>query len=133
MPNLDRFAQGLPDPQEQPFMPPCDICGNYIYTDLESYDDTADGGYVHTSCEAQRREEEEEQEAGGESEESAPTNADESEGSRTIAICNFCGEELDLDRESGYIITDPETKERVHIHRSCFVQHAEIVLQAEQF
>ena len=29
--NLDRFSQGLPDPQEAPVMATCEACGGEIY------------------------------------------------------------------------------------------------------
>ncbi len=31
MPNLDRFAQGLPDPQDAPVLANCEACSGEIY------------------------------------------------------------------------------------------------------
>lgn len=46
MVNLDRFAQGLPDPQNADIVYYCDACGGEIYDGEEVYY-TIDGSILH--------------------------------------------------------------------------------------
>jgi len=48
MPNLDRFAQGAPDPAEAPVLATCEACGGEIYPGESVY--VADGNVFH--CDA---------------------------------------------------------------------------------
>jgi len=47
--NLDRFAQGLPDPQEAEVMAYCEGCGGEIYEGEEVY--VVDGEILHAEWE----------------------------------------------------------------------------------
>jgi hypothetical protein len=49
MPNLDRFACGLPDPQAEPALYTCDNCGCEIY-EGELYYDVHSEKACSTSC-----------------------------------------------------------------------------------
>lgn len=46
--NLDRFAQGRPDPQQAPAIASCLECGGEIYEGEEVL--SVDGGLVHDDC-----------------------------------------------------------------------------------
>jgi hypothetical protein len=48
--NLDRFSQGLPDPQEAPVMAICEACGGEIYEGEEVYDINGDITHADWEC-----------------------------------------------------------------------------------
>lgn len=61
-PNLDRFAYGLPDPQDAPTIAECDDCGREIYEGEALYSRGFwDSGVYCEECEAECQEEYEEE------------------------------------------------------------------------
>ena len=48
--SLDRFAQGLPDPQEAPVMAECAGCGGEIYPGEDVYDINGDITHADWEC-----------------------------------------------------------------------------------